>query len=416
MNDKQNGFDLEMLKLSWEERLELFRKYKTPHTRLRTVTDDVKRAIRLRGGEGFIFVVGPTRIGKTTLLEGTVNSILREAMDEMLKDPGFLPVAGIEAYAYGRGYNWSDHWVSCLEAVNEPLIEHKTSYGELKSDQVWPSHAGLQSKKSDVLRRCFQHTAKRRRVRLFWIDEANHLTLVPNAKMLRPHLEIIKSVAGRSGAMHALFGTYDLLKLRNASGQLGSRAVTIHFSRYRPDNEEDLKSFADAALSLASRMILPIPVELKNEDLDYCFDISLGNIGLLKVWFTDGLGLVLENGGKTLTRKDLEICQPPIDVLNKISLEIQKGEEKLAQAQDKSLLNVIKLRLESKPAIRHPPATALELSVTNEDQSNEGANDTGDEPQSKKVTGRRQSVKKVKAIERKPTRDKTRGGRKKRAA
>lgn len=304
--------------------------------------------------------------------------------------------------------------MSCLEAVNEPLIEHKTSYGEMKFDSAWPSHAGLQSKKSDARRRCFEHATKRRRVRLFWIDEANHLTLVPNAKMLRPHLEIIKSVAGRSGAMHALFGTYDLLKLRNASGQLGSRAVTIHFSRYRPDNKEDLKSFADAALSLASRMILPTPVELKDEDLDYCFDISLGNIGLLKVWFTDGLGLVLENGGKTLTRRDLEICQPPIDVLNKISLEIQKGEEKLAQ--DESLLNVIKLRLESKPTVRHPLATVPDLSVTNEDQLDEVDNDTKNESQSEKATGRRQSVKKVKAIERNPTRDKTGGGRKKRVA
>jgi hypothetical protein len=124
--------------------------------------------------------------------------------------------------------------------------------------------------------------------------------------------------------------------------------------------------------------------------------------------------VVLENGAKTLTRKDLEICQPPVDVLNKISLEIQKGEEKLVQ--DESLLNVIKLRLESKPAIRHPPTTVPELSVTNEDQPDEVDNDPKNEPQSKKATGRRQSVKKVKAIERNPTRDKTGGGRKKRAA
>jgi hypothetical protein len=414
MTDRHNDFDPKLLKLPWEERLERFREYKTLHTRLRTVADDVKRTIRLRGCEGFIFVVGPTRIGKTTLLEGIVNSILREAMDEMLKDPGHLPVAGIEAYAYGRGYNWSDHWVSCLEAVNEPLIEHKTSYGEMKFDQSGPSHAGLQSKKSDVRRRCFERAARRRRVRLFWIDEANHLTLVPNAKMLRPHLEIIKSVAGRSGAMHALFGTYDLLKLRNASGQLGSRAVTIHFSRYRPDNKEDLRSFADAALSLVSRMILPTPVELRNEDLDYCFDISLGIIGLLKVWFTDALGVVLESGRKTLTRKDLEICQPPVDVLNKISLEIQKGEEKLVQ--DEKLLHTIKLRLESRPAIQHIPTTVPEPSVTSKDEPDEADNDANIEYKDKKATGRQQRAKKGKKIERNPARDKTGGGRKKRAA
>jgi len=417
-NKHQEGFDpkslKELLKLPWEERLEFFRTYKTPHTRLSTVADEVRRAIRLRGGKGFILVVGPTRIGKTTLIEGIVDSVLREAMDEMLKDPGFLPVAGIEAYAYGKGYNWSDHWVSCLEAVNEPLIEHKTSYGDMRFEQVWPSHAALRSGKSDVMRRCFERAAKLRRVRLFWIDEANHLTLVPNSKMLRPHLEIIKSVANRSEAMHALFGSYDLLNLRNASGQLGSRAVTIHFSRYRTDNEEDLRSFADAALSLASRMILPFPVKLKNEDLDYCLDISLGIIGLLKVWLTDAFGAVLENGGKTLTRKDLESHQPPVDVLNKISLEIQKGEEKLDQ--DERLLGNIKLRMEKSPETRQTPTSSTELDEMTEEQPDEASNDTENESQSKKSKPQQRRSKKRNVSDRNPTRDKTGEGRKKRAA
>jgi hypothetical protein len=417
-NKDSEGFDpklhKEMLKWPWEERLEFFREYTTPHTRLRTVADQVRRAIRLRDSEGYIFVVGPTRIGKTTLIKGIVNSILRENMDEMRKDPGFLPVAGMEAYAYGKGYNWPDHWISCLEAINEPLIEHKTSYDDTKFKPVWPSHVQFQSKKNDVLRRCFERAAKLRRVRLFWIDEANHLTLVPNAKMLRPHLEIIKSVANQSEAMHALFGTYDLLRLRNASGQLGIRAVTVHFSRYRPDDTEDLNSFADAALSLAARMILPAPVNLTTEDLDYCLDISLGNIGLLKVWFTDTLGTVLENGGKELTRKDLERCQPPIDVLNKISLEIQKGEQKLSQ--DESLLAVIKLRMAEPLAHRQDSPKDSEEGGPDEDKLNETSDHDKNQAQSKEIKQPGRGSKKGRTIERKPKRDKTGEGRKNRAA
>jgi AAA domain len=417
-NKAQQAFDpkslKELLKLPWEERLEIFRAYKTPHTRLSTVANEVRRVIRLRGSKGFILIVGPTRIGKTTLIEGIVDSMLREAMDEMLNDPGFIPVAGIEAYAYGRGYNWSDHWVSCLEAVNEPLIEHKTSYGEMRFEQVWPSHAALRSGKSDVMRRCFERAAKLRRVRLFWIDEANHLTLVPNPKMLRPHLEIIKSVANRSKAMHALFGSYDLLNLRNASGQLGSRAVTIHFSRYRTDNDEDLKSFADAALSLVFRMILPVPVELKNEDLDYCLDISLGIIGLLKVWLTDAFGAVLENGRKMLTRKDLESHQPPIDVLNKISLEIERGEGKLLQ--DEKLLGDIKLRMGKPPTAHRVLISSPEPDEMTVEPPGEAGDDTEKESQSEKGRPQQRRSKKRNVSDRNPKRDKTGEGRKKRAA
>jgi hypothetical protein len=118
--------------------------------------------------------------------------------------------------------------------------------------------------------------------------------------------------------MYVLFGTYDLLKLRNANGQLGSRAVTVHFNRYKPDSKADRRDFADVLLSLVAHMPLIETPDLKKH-IEYCFEISLGCIGLLKVWLTDALGSVLEGGRKTLCQGDLEKCEPSIDVLDNIS-------------------------------------------------------------------------------------------------
>lgn len=397
-------FPPHLLKGPWEERLAYFEGRKIPHARMETVAAEIKSAIRRRAGQGFIFVVGPTRIGKTTMLEHVVGDLLEESMQDMLNDPGCIPVAWMEAAAYQRGYDWKDHWVGCLEALKEPLIEHKSS--RTRPDLLLEENARAfirESKAGRVLRRSFEGAAKYRRLRVFCIDEAQHLTLVPYSKMYRSQLEIIKSVASRSGAMHVLFGTYDLLKLRNASGQLGSRAITVHFNRYRPDGN-DLNDFAVALRTLVAHMPLYEKPDLR-KDLDYCFDTCLGCIGLLKVWLVDALGAALENGQKTLSRRDLEKHEPPIDVLDKISDEIVKGERHLEQNEEKRSL--IRLRMEK--------GSKFKVGETSENLPDkfEGGPER-DTPACPPAQAK--AARKGRRIERNPKRDKVGGGRKTRAA
>jgi hypothetical protein len=408
----QDRFPPELLKKPWEERLEYFCEQKIPHQRMKQVSAEIKSAIRRRAYNGFIFVVGPTRIGKTTVLEHIVSEMLEETMDEMLEDLGCIPVAWMEIASYPRGYDWKDHWVGGLEALSEPLIEYKTQQGEVDFNNEHGTRAFIrESRTGRILRRAFEKAAKHRKLRVFCIDEAQHLTLVPYSRMYRAQLEIIKSVASRSRAMHVLFGTYDLLKLRNASGQLGSRAVTVHFNRYRPDSAADLSAFADTVLSLTSYMPLRERPDLK-QDMDYCFETSLGCIGLLKVWLTDALGAVLESGRKTLTRHDLEKHEPPIDVLDKISAEIVEGERELESNYGKRSL--IKLRM-----LEGGKCEERELSQPSDaGRQHLLAGDSGEASQSNAsellITQGRD--KRSKKIERKPKRDKVGRGRKKRAA
>jgi hypothetical protein len=101
-------------------------------------------------------------------------------------------------------------------------------------------------------------------------------------------------------------------------------------------------------------------------------------------------------------------------VLNKISLEIQKGEEKLDQ--DERLLGNIKLRMEKSPETRQTPTSSTELDEMTEEQPDEASNDTENESQSKKSKPQQRRSKKRNVSDRNPTRDKTGEGRKKRAA
>jgi hypothetical protein len=394
-------FPRELLRQPWKERLDFFQESKIVHRKMKSVTAEIVSSIVRRAGQGFIFVVGPTRIGKTTVLEYMVNQLIEESIDEMLGDPGCIPVAWMETSPYQRGYDWKDHWIGCLEAIKEPLILQKTAHGSLDSESERNTRAFIrESKTVTILRRAFEGAARHRKLRVFCVDEAQHLTLVPYSKMYRAQLEIIKSVASHSKAMHVLFGTYDLLKLRNASGQLGSRAVTVHFSRYRSDRKTDLQEFAVTLLSLTALMPLKEMPDLR-KDLDYCFETCLGCVGLLKVWLTDALGAALENDQKTLCRRDLEKHEPPLDVLDKISLEIVDGERMLEQHESKRSL--IKLRM-----LQGSKHTETEFKDEFTNQPKDNPKDNAASPTSKSKKGKR--------IERKPVRDKVGAGRKKRVA
>jgi AAA domain len=404
-----------LLKQSWKERLRFFIERKILHKKMMSVGADIQGAIHRRADEGIIFVMGPTRVGKTTVFKHLVNSLLKDYMQEMIADPGCIPVAGMEMPSYPRGYIWKDHWVGCLEALNEPMIEHKTAsrIPDVSDDRVFREKV-RESKTETILRRAFENAAKKRKLRVFCIDEAHHLTLVPYAKMYRAQLEVIKSVASRSHAVQVLFGTYDLLKLRNANGQLGARAKTIHFSRYRPDTKDDLKSFADVATSLASYMPLAELPSLE-KDMDYCFEMCLGCVGLLKIWMIDALGDALENGQRTLSRKDLERHEPPLDVLEKISDEIVKGEAALEQKE--WLREKIRRRMLQATGAAYLP-TPLEAGEEYRDDPPNNPADVEEEGTLATTGGkaRRKRTRKGGKIERAPKRDKVGGGRKKDAA
>src|ERR1043165_5571384 len=407
-------FPQHLLKQPWVKRLEFFQQCRIIHKRMETISDEIMSAIRQRAGEGFIFVVGPTRIGKTTVLEYVVNKKLEESMDDILKNPGCIPVARMETRPYHRGYDWKDHWAGCLEAISEPLIDRKIEQRTHEYEAERNIRDFLrEGKTTRILRRAFEKGAKMRELEVFCVDEAEHLTLVPYSKMYRAQLEIIKSVASQSKAMHVLFGTYDVLKLRNASGQLGSRAVTKHFSRYKPDSKTDVKEFAKAVLNLTVLMPLREPPELKKEDLEYCFDTCLGCVGLLKVWFTDTLGAVLENGEKTLTREHLEKNEPPLDVLDKISSEIVYGEKMLEQDETKRTL--IRLRMlqggkYKEPELLEQPPVERQDGLKNQAESSQKTDATA------QASKRKRGTKKGRRVERKPKRDRVSGGRRQRAA
>lgn len=347
----QPHFDPALLSRPWKERMQSFNSYTAKHKRLKEADKQITAALNEPAGAGFMFIVGPTGIGKTTVRNVIYRRVINQAREEMLADPGYLPIAAFAATTLGsNSYNWTDHWVRSLEALNEPLIEHKRLP---KTSTVVPATVSSRMReKLAALRRSFENAAKMRRLRTLLIDEAHHLTYV-STKMLRYQIEAIKSAADDSAAVHALFGTYELLLLRNASGQLGRRAVTVHFDRYKAASDEDVSAFTEVVKSFQVHMpFVKTPSLLPH--LGYCFERSLGCVGLLKDWFCRALADALESNDTTLTYRHLRKHEYPASVLLTISNEFLKGEELLSE--DESAFTLIRERLGMGIAQRGPAA------------------------------------------------------------
>src|SRR6185295_16181113 len=100
--------------------------------------------------------------------------------------------------------------------------------------------------------------------------------------------------------------------------------------------------------SFQHHMPLPIAPDLLPH-LEYCFERSLGCVGILKDWFCRALAEALEKNAKTITQRDLQRHVLPTSVLLTISEEFNLGEELLAE--EESAFALIKARLGIKPAL-----------------------------------------------------------------
>src|ERR1051326_2219825 len=113
-----------LLEKSRSERVNEFKKCWAGHRKIAEARDQVMRYIREPANVVVIHLVGPTGVGKSTLLRHILKKVNEDALPEMEKRPGWIPAAYMLAENPQNGvYNWTEHFKQTMEALNEVLIE-----------------------------------------------------------------------------------------------------------------------------------------------------------------------------------------------------------------------------------------------------------------------------------------------------
>jgi hypothetical protein len=355
------AFPPDLLEQSPEARLDYFRSFTIAHPLLREADAALKQAIQEPTGWSLIFVYGPTGVGKTTLRR-RVEKHLKEAMMEALRqDTGMLPVVSLEAPAPdSHQFSWKDYYLRALVELEEPLIDRKLSHTAHTSFRGGSGRALSDPRVPGIeLRLALESSLIHRRPKAFFIDEAQHLAKLKSGRKLQDQLDSIKSLASLTNTVHVLIGTYELLPFRNLSAQLSRRSIDIHFPRYRAERSGDYTAFRNVVFTLQRHLPLPGESDLLPH-IEYCYERSIGCVGLVKDWLTRSLALAIKQDADAVSLKMLQKTAWPLDQSERMAREAVDGESDVLEREETRhrLRQMLQLGNPSVPATAraNPPA------------------------------------------------------------
>ena len=111
-------------------RLDYFKAYTVAHPALKQADQAVWNALREPAGAAFIFVVGPTGVGKTTLLTQIEKRLMDLSFSGDHKDRS-KALPDLEArcgFACLTQFKWGDYYQRALLLLQEPRVEYTVDY------------------------------------------------------------------------------------------------------------------------------------------------------------------------------------------------------------------------------------------------------------------------------------------------
>ena len=274
-----------------DEALEEYRGVVLDHPRLRETVHALRSSLVPGQGPRILAVVGPTGVGKTTVLRAVERAFAEESR----------PVVQVVCLPPGnKGFEFGQlHWRLLSQAAGGKFPdEHVCPDNEadrLKAGGgVRQGNGTVDDQRLGVLTFLRQHG-----VCAVIFDEAQYVTRIRGSRSQADQLDIVKDCVDRSGIPHVLAGTYELNALFAANEQAVRRLRVHHFRPYYLDAEADREAFAGIVGQLLLELPLPEPrrsLEALEPHLRAICVRSLGCVGVLKDWFADGLRTALQKG------------------------------------------------------------------------------------------------------------------------
>jgi hypothetical protein len=284
------------------------------HARYEEALNKIVGALLFPTDAKLLYIVGPTGVGKSRLFASVKKRIMDMIGKSLISDLERIPYVAFEVPSVQIGnFNWRSFYQAYLDQLRLPLAPLKETLKELPRI---PEDQGLDY----VLMKTLEH----RRPLVTLLDEANHFSQVTSGKLLLQQMNKIKSMANRSNTLHICFGTYELARMADLSGQLARRGHVIHFSRYCPNNA-DMKEFKRLVRSFQECLPVAHHMDLSTK-ANYLYERTIGCVGTLKTWLMEALSHAYFDKRTEITIADLEATAYPINKLRTMLNEATEGE------------------------------------------------------------------------------------------
>jgi hypothetical protein len=281
-------FEFDATKISLEEARRLpdeykytyFKSVRVAHLRHREILGKIIDLSHQDSGTDVVLLVGPTGVGKSTLIHDLKKTIIRNSIDALIADPGYTPIVVIVSPSSGENkFSWRMFFRTIGQGMDEPLMDSKHRI-EMVGDR---SIVRFVTSESTVagMKMAIENVFRGRRTGILVVDESTKMLRVVSGKTLGIHIDAIQSLCDIPELTLVLAGAYDLLEIPTLSGQIARRSRTIHYSRYQLDGGKDEAEFNSVLDGFMNRWILNhrFDVEKWRESL---YVASIGCCGILK--------------------------------------------------------------------------------------------------------------------------------------
>lgn len=329
-----------------DPRLDSFRSKKVKHAMFESVMDEVIQLVEHPRPESVVVLLGPSGVGKSTVIEAVEKHLRRKYASDVVGDPGFIPYLSIRAHTPLDGhFNWKDFFTRALMAGGEILLSRK----------VIPSfEIDLDGKKVDLLkslvreelRRSLESMVRFRRIKVILLDEASSILYMKSGQRPTLQFDILKSLAVELRIPILLVGAYDLLGILDGAGQLLRRSHVIHFRRYVANGsvrgDSDVSHFLDTLNALLKAMDVQQDANLCDY-VEFFMAKSAGCVGVLKDWLDRSMVKTLASKSGRLTSSILEHEALSNATLIRLVEEARSGEARLTDVTDEELARALNL-------------------------------------------------------------------------
>ncbi len=286
----------QVLRLSVDDRLAYFQEVRINHPRVKGALADLKLMAKPGTGTDITLLIGPTGVGKSTVVDALCKDILTEKAKEIERDKTIIPIVAVEAPASGeRGFSWRIFYQRLGEALQEPLMNQKQA--TISKDGRHMVRPATSHVMVAALRTSVEKALQNRKTGVVVVDEAVHLLRNLQGNTLENHMDALKSLANICGVSIILVGAYDMTKLLTLSGQVARRTSIVHFQRYLTGAETDERAFANVVQRLSEYLPLEESIDLSPYSLDL-HQACIGCVGILKDTLSKALAMSLQAGGR----------------------------------------------------------------------------------------------------------------------
>jgi hypothetical protein len=310
-------------------RLDAFSAFLVKHPRLEEMDQDLMRRISGRRRYTILAVFGAAGVGKSTVMQRVAEKLRAEE-----PNPSVVPVVVIKASPEDVG---ASARLDYYRKVLKQLQGHVAVSDRVKNLPLFtnPERKSRDPAEWLEMRDAVQYALALLRVKVVFVDEAQHLMYVDTPHKPTAQLDWLKTFTEQTNVLHILVGNFDLYDCCHLNAQAARRMRDLPFARYHLNNATECAEFATALRTFLEEVPLEVDVDGLLSHWRWFGEWSLGCIGVLSDWLVETVDDLCKRGETTLTIEALERHALQPDQRARMEIEARTGERKVELGKTK---------------------------------------------------------------------------------